>query len=78
VSAPAQWVPVICSKELAPVPGAVLVGSVKSDDLLPKVTAPGTGLTRAIMLRAFQFGKARTSHDGPSSRIRESRSASPT
>jgi hypothetical protein len=36
VSALAQWVPVICSKELPPVPGAVLVGSVKSDDLLPK------------------------------------------
>jgi hypothetical protein len=36
VSAPAQRGPVICSMELAPVPDAALVGSVKSDDLLPK------------------------------------------
>jgi hypothetical protein len=44
VSAPAHWVPVICSKELAPVPGAVLVGSVKSDDLLPKGHSSRDGL----------------------------------
>ena len=36
----------------------------------------GSGLMRANMLRAFHCGKARTSHDGPSSRIREPRVAS--
>jgi hypothetical protein len=37
------------------------------------VTAPASGLMWANMLRPFQLGKARTSHDGPSSWIRESR-----
>ena len=40
------------------------------------MAAPGTGLMWANMLRAFQVGNARTSHDGPSSRMRESRTAS--
>jgi hypothetical protein len=78
VSAPGQWVPVICSKELAPVPGAVLVGSVMSDDLLPKGPSTRDGLDKGDHAAGVPFGKARTSHDGPSSRIRESRSASPT
>jgi hypothetical protein len=34
------------------------------------------GLTCAKALRAFQVGKARTSHDGPWSRMRRSRGAS--
>ena len=38
--------------------------------------ALGTGLMLANMLWAFQVGNARISHDGPSSRMRESRSAS--
>jgi pimeloyl-ACP methyl ester carboxylesterase len=37
------------------------------------VTALASGLMWANMLRPFQLGKARTSHDGPSSWIRESR-----
>ena len=40
------------------------------------VAVPGTGLMWANMLRAFQVGKARVSHVGPSSRMRESMSAS--
>jgi hypothetical protein len=40
------------------------------------VTALASGLMWANMLRRFQVGKARTSHEGPSSRIRESRVAS--
>jgi hypothetical protein len=31
------------------------------------VAAPGAGFMWANMLRAFQAGKARVSHDGPSS-----------
>jgi hypothetical protein len=38
--------PVICSKELASIPGAVLVGSVKSDDLLPKGHSTRDGLDK--------------------------------
>ena len=38
--------------------------------------APWMGLMWANMLRAFQVGNARISHDGPSSWMRESRSAS--
>jgi hypothetical protein len=41
------------------------------------VAAAASGLMWANMLRPFQVGKARTSHDGPSSWIRESRVASP-
>ena len=40
------------------------------------VAAAASGLMWANMLRPFQIGKARTSHDGASSWIRESRVAS--
>jgi hypothetical protein len=40
------------------------------------VAAAASGLMWANMLRPFQLGKARTSHDGPWSWIRESRVAS--
>jgi hypothetical protein len=40
------------------------------------VAAAGSGLMWANMLRPFQLGKARTSHEGPWSWIRESRVAS--
>ena len=46
------------------------------EDVNVAVATLGSGLMWANMLRPFQVGKARTSHDGPSSWIRESRVAS--
>src|SRR5262247_4948738 len=46
------------------------------EDVNVAVATLGSGLMWANMLRAFQLGKARTSHDGPWSWMRESRVAS--
>src|SRR4029453_10112134 len=46
------------------------------EDVTVAVAALGSRLMWANILRPFQVGKARTSHDGPSSWMRQSRDAS--